>query len=618
MSAPTSPEVRSARVRQILVLALAAASIATTLLPPTLTGVRSALAAGTTLPPPGYLASPALAAPAAGGTELFYPTTDGSLVHARWGAGEWTGVENLGGSVLGGAAAAGSGSGALVVTVRGSNNELYSKSGSTGRWTPWVSLGGVLSAKPGVASSTRGVDVFVRGSNGALYTRSLVSGRWSGWSFLGGVLAAGAGPSASALSDGSLTVVVHGTTGALYRKIRTPQGSWSGWTSLGGQMLSDPALATTRNRFSVFVRGVNNQPYERTGTGVSWTGWVGLGGFTTAGPAAAASPDGSRTDVVVMGTDRRLYQRTQAGSWSSWTAITPPASAPDAVRVPASGTWFGAQVNPRNGYDQLTSIKGFQAEIGRRLDIANKYHSFSDHNYNVEAALLAAGTVPLISWRGTDNGNDPSRAAAIAAGHYDATIAQTADALKGLRGGVLVRFNWEMDQSPGQPEYIGTGSQFTAAWQRIVTIFRSRGATNVAFVWAPRAAAFTRGVAASFYPGPSYVDWIGASAVPIDSWPSFPATFAAFYGWAAPTGKPLLAWAGVREDPASSAWKAAWMNGVAATLPTMPAVKAFVYYHALSPLGYSFWADSSPQALAAYKVLGCLSYFDTTRSCINS
>lgn len=288
------------------------------------------------------------------------------------------------------------------------------------------------------------------------------------------------------------------------------------------------------------------------------------------------------------------------------------------VVAPATGVLFGAQVNALDGKDQLPSIDAFQAEIGRRLDVANRYHPFTNTNrtYKPEAAMLAHGRAPMISWRGTDSGTDPHRAAAIASGRYDAVIGQNADEIRALPGGVLVRFNWEMDQGPGQREYIGTPSEFVAAWRHIVTIFRARGATNASFVWAPRAAAFREGSAAAFYPGADYVDWIGASSVPTQTWPSFESTFGAFYAWAAPTGKPLLVWAGVREKPADSQYKADWMTSVATMLPTaMPRVKAFVYYHALSPSGNQFWADTSPQSLGAYKTMGCLPYFDHAGVC---
>src|SRR5689334_18665236 len=59
-------------------------------------------------------------------------------------------------------------------------------------------------------------------------------------------------------------------------------------------------------------------------------------------------------------------------------------ASPSGVVAPARGVLFGAHVNPRNGLSQLASIAAFEREIGRRLDVANKYHGFSDHDYAVE------------------------------------------------------------------------------------------------------------------------------------------------------------------------------------------------------------------------------------------
>jgi hypothetical protein len=307
------------------------------------------------------------------------------------------------------------------------------------------------------------------------------------------------------------------------------------------------------------------------------------------------------------------------GTGSASSVVAAPGAA--SLRVappptpPSQGTWLGAHVNPRYGADQLTSIRRFQTNIGRPLEVANKYHGFSDHNYKMEAALIASGQVPLISWRATDSSTDGRRAAKIAAGRYDSVIRNTADAVKALRGGVLIRFNWEMDQPPGARQYIGSPTEFVRAWRHIVSIFRSRGATNAAFVWAPRAAAWKQNVATSFYPGNRYVDWIGASAVPTGSWSSFSSLFNPFYSWAAAKNKPLLAWVGVRENPSSSQWKADWMTSTAQTVKQMPDLKAFVYYHALSPLGYKFWTDTTAQSMTAYKRIACLSYFDTRAHC---
>jgi hypothetical protein len=168
-------------------------------------------------------------------------------------------------------------------------------------------------------------------------------------------------------------------------------------------------------------------------------------------------------------------------------------------------------------------------------------------------------------------------------------IRNTADAVKALRGGVLIRFNWEMDQPPGARQYIGSPTEFVRAWRHIVSIFRSRGATNAAFVWAPRAAAWKQNVATSFYPGNRYVDWDRRIRSTDRKLVQLLQFVQPLLQLGSSQNKPLLAWVGVRENPSSSQWKADWMTSTAQTVKQMPDLKAFVYYHALSPLGYKFW-----------------------------
>lgn len=287
-----------------------------------------------------------------------------------------------------------------------------------------------------------------------------------------------------------------------------------------------------------------------------------------------------------------------------------------AALAPPRGALFGAHANLRNGQSQYESIVAFERSIGRRLDVTNKFHGWSNHVYKDEAAHLKAGRVPLISWRATDDRPDPNRADRISAGTYDATIVATADAIKALGGPVLLRWNWEMDQEPGERQYIGGPASFIRAWRHIHTVFQRRGATNAKFVWAPRANSFNKGRGQLFYPGPQYVDWIGGSTVPRHSWRDFSVIYAGFYKWGAAQGKPLLAWAGVREKPGDPGWKQRWIDGAHTTIERdMPALKALVYYHALSPLGYRYWADTSPRALAAFKAMGCDPYFDAGGQC---
>ncbi|MEO8475510.1 MAG: glycosyl hydrolase [Actinomycetota bacterium] len=310
---------------------------------------------------------------------------------------------------------------------------------------------------------------------------------------------------------------------------------------------------------------------------------------------------------------RRRWSRWGAGALGTTISIAmlaalltaPAAFSAPTTSAPATGVMWGAYANAKSGQSIFDAVTSLEGKVGRKLAIANKYHPFTDHSYTFEQWQLDRGQLPLISWRGTDDTPDGNRAVKIAAGQYDDVIRAAADGMKALSGPVLLRFNWEMDQSPGDREYIGTPTEFIQAWRHIYDIFAARGANNVEWVWAPRAASFKKDVGPQFYPGNAYVDWIGGSAVPINNFASFEELYRSFYDWGVTKSKPLLIWAGIQERGGDPNWKANWFDQARTTIVnTMPELKAFVYYHALAPKGGSFWADTTNQSLASFSQMG--------------
>ncbi len=277
------------------------------------------------------------------------------------------------------------------------------------------------------------------------------------------------------------------------------------------------------------------------------------------------------------------------------------------VRVPSSGIWLGAFPDASGSNDHaLAEVENL---LGRKIKIVNKYHSFSNHSYAFESHVIAGGRIPLISWRATEQTPDPHRASKIASGQYDGLIRAAASAIKQLRGRVLIRFNWEMDQSPGDRQYIGTPAQFVRAWRRVVSIFRARRVTNAEFVWAPRAGSFKKGEGQHYYPGPAWVDWIGGSAVPVHNFAGFRDLFGGFYHWASRQLKPVLIWVGVRERPGAAGWKATFIQNMNQTVRGWRHVKALVYYHARTPKGMNYFIDTSAGALRAFRRMSSSNYF---------
>ena len=90
-----------------------------------------------------------------------------------------------------------------------------------------------------------------------------------------------------------------------------------------------------------------------------------------------------------------------------------------------------------------------------------------------------------------------------------------ADTLKARGGTIHVAFGHEPEL--GSKSGLGSAAQYKAAYQKVVTVFRSRGATNVVWVfqatdWAYRTSSSAPNYAGRWYPGDAYVDVVGADA----------------------------------------------------------------------------------------------------------
>ena len=132
---------------------------------------------------------------------------------------------------------------------------------------------------------------------------------------------------------------------------------------------------------------------------------------------------------------------------------------------------------------------------------------------------------------------------------------------------------------------LGSGGApgFVAAWQHIWNIFQQVGASNVALVWCPGVSSgLTR--MEPFFPGASYVDWIGADGYDRQSTgaAAFSQVFGPWYGAYASYAKPMM----IGETGAMPADQAAYIQGMAAQLPTSyPEIKALIYFDARLPAG---------------------------------
>jgi hypothetical protein len=218
---------------------------------------------------------------------------------------------------------------------RGTNNALYVDA------SPWKSLGGVLTSRPGATagalsvSGGEAIDTVVRGTDGAVWDREetlpaggplILPAAVKPWRSLGGQTLAGSGPAAVNVG-GTLYVLALGTDAHVWVNKSTDGAHWSGWHSLWGRASGDVGAASPAPGVGiVFVRGADNAVWynEFAGTtpGVS-RGWHSLGGSLTSGVGAGSSSWALRlTSVVALGPDGHIIQRT--GTWptlSGWAEV---------------------------------------------------------------------------------------------------------------------------------------------------------------------------------------------------------------------------------------------------------------------------------------------------------
>jgi mannan endo-1,4-beta-mannosidase len=116
----------------------------------------------------------------------------------------------------------------------------------------------------------------------------------------------------------------------------------------------------------------------------------------------------------------------------------------------------------------------------------------------------------------------------IASGQYDAYLRSYAAAVKAFRTKVVLSFGHEMNGYWYSWSTLNTSPKvFVAAWRHIVTVFRAIGADNVIWLWTVNVVdnnIFIRNPA-PWWPGSSYVTWVGIDGYYYTSSSSFPQVF---------------------------------------------------------------------------------------------
>jgi hypothetical protein len=319
----------------------------------------------------------------------------------------------------------------------------------------------------------------------------------------------------------------------------------------------------------------------------------------------------------------------------------------------AVGTSAAASISPstwaptRPGvyfFDRSSLGGGATADFARRE--AQFGRKFDGHLYYVPADVtpgdladahwsLAVDRVPFVTLSWATGNNPNSIIPDIVAGKYDRDIADFASAVKtelSPYGRVLIRPFWEFNftGSEWNDVHYGNPQEFIAAWRHFVNIFRARNVGNVKWLWNPiRVGGSQAQDPVPYYPGSSYVDWIGTDAYPKNTWLTLQqlATTSGggsgfdWYDTFKSYGKPLMfgevgimpanAYGG--GAPSRATW---WQDALSELKTQLPAVRAIEYFDSNTGHDWMYDApgtlpgDSGTEALAAAKNFGSGCYTD--------
>jgi hypothetical protein len=171
-----------------------------------------------------------------------------------------------------------------------------------------------------------------------------------------------------------------------------------------------------------------------------------------------------------------------------------------------------------------TGLTGFSRATGTDPDIAMTYSGwYVPFPERFADTAASNGVVPLVQM-------DPTgvSVAAIAAGKFDPYLSEYAEAVRVYGHPVILSFGHEMNAWWYSWGYRHTDpATFTAAWRHIVTLFRAARAANVTWMWTVNVINAVGRIRdpAPWWPGSSYVDWIG-----LDGYYDQTGTFAPLFG----------------------------------------------------------------------------------------
>jgi hypothetical protein len=249
----------------------------------------------------------------------------------------------------------------------------------------------------------------------------------------------------------------------------------------------------------------------------------------------------------------------------------------------------------------LGGVIRLETALGTTLPLIQIYTAWGDRPdqrfpVRIVNAIADLGSIPVITWEPwlvdfenrlhpelpLRDARDRGGLAAIAQGQYDFYIDAWAREAAAFKSTILLRFAHEMNDPyryPWGPQNNST-ADFVGAWKHVHDRFRSAGASNVLWVWAPHVAYAGY---ESFYPGPDVVDWVATGVLNYGTvaqwskWWSFAEIFGQRYPRLAAFNKPIM----IAEfaSLAVGGDRVAWYRDALHDLHTRyPAVRALLFF----------------------------------------
>jgi mannan endo-1,4-beta-mannosidase len=228
--------------------------------------------------------------------------------------------------------------------------------------------------------------------------------------------------------------------------------------------------------------------------------------LVAAGATALASVQHYHHEVVAsaIAAQRRAAEHKAASA--------PPDSVPAVVQasLPSTGfSYLGVYEGSDTSAAQYAQVEQFAQTVGGQPNIVMYYSSWGEP-FSISYAQTAQqhGATLLIDIDPTS-----TSCADIAAGLDDSFLQSYAQSVKAFGYPVIISFGHEMNGTWYSWGWTNTQpAAFVQAWRHIVDVFRQAGADNVTWLWSINAVASYEGPIAEYWPGASYVTWVGLDA----------------------------------------------------------------------------------------------------------